>query len=113
MSGSDFLLPSPSPHVSFKPLDEGGVLHSTTDERYFEVNDIGATIWSLLPPRTRSFEELCQLLANDFSDVDIERIRSDVRKFVLELVNSRLAVWPEAPVSGGSSESAGEPANPV
>lgn len=113
MPSSDSRLPTPSPSVIFKPLDEGGVLLSTTDEVYFGVNGVGANIWSLLPPATTTFEELCQRLASQFSDVAIEQIRTDVRKFILELVDSGLAVWPEGTQQSGASESAGQASNPV
>lgn len=113
MTRSDFTLPTPRPSVIFKPLDEGGVLLSTTDEVYFGVNRVGANIWSLLPPATTTFEELCQHLAREFSDVAIEQIRTDVGKFLEELVDSGLAVWPEGTRQSGSSESAGQASNPL
>ncbi len=85
-------LPSPSPSAIFKPLAEGGVLFSTDTEVYFGVNVIGARIWELLPPATGTFDELCAVLASQYSDVSPAQIRKDVRKFLDDLVENGLVV---------------------
>lgn len=103
-SDRDFELPTPSPSVIFKPLDDGGVLLSTTDEVYFGVNGVGARIWSLLPPATRTFAEMCSVLASEFPDVDITRIRRDALDFVNDVVGAGLAT---ASSGGASIESTG------
>jgi hypothetical protein len=103
MADSDFPLPKPQPTVVFKQLDEGGVLLSTEDEVYFGVNPVGAKIWSLLPPATSTFDEMCAVLGQQYSDVSIERLRRDARAFLTDLVSAGLAV--ESP-RGASVESA-------
>ncbi|MEP7343970.1 MAG: PqqD family protein [Gemmatimonadaceae bacterium] len=85
-------LPNPSPSAIFKPLAEGGVLFSTDTEVYFGVNIIGARIWELLPPATRTFDELCAVLAAQYSDVSSAQIQKDVRKFLDDLVENGLVV---------------------
>lgn len=85
-------LPHPSPSAIFKELDEGGVLLSTTDEVYFGVNPVGARIWSLLPPVSRTFGELCAALEQQYPDAGAARIRADVQDFLTALVASGLAV---------------------
>ncbi|MBV6521090.1 MAG: hypothetical protein MNPFHGCM_01213 [Gemmatimonadaceae bacterium] len=85
-------LPSPSPSAIFKPLAEGGVLFSTDTEVYFGVNVIGARIWELLPPATRTFDELCAALIAQYSDVSPAQIQKDVRKFLDDLVENGLVV---------------------
>ncbi len=102
MTESDFALPVPSPSVVFKQLDEGGVLLSTDDEVYFGVNRVGARIWSLLPPNSRTFSEMIAVLAREFANVSIERIRRDTIEFLRELVAAGLATSAagETPVEG-------------
>ena len=86
------LLPHPSPSAIFKELDEGGVLLSTTDEVYFGVNPVGARIWSLLPPVSRTFGELCSALERQYPDAGAERIRVDAQEFLEALVATGLVV---------------------
>ena len=88
----DFVLPHPSPSAIFKELDEGGVLLSTTDEVYFGVNPVGAKIWSLLPPATRTFGELCATLERQYPDAGSELIRADAQEFLQALIASGLVV---------------------
>ena len=94
MSDSDFRLPTPDPSVVLKRLDEGMVLLSAADDVYFSVNPVGARIWALLPPATKTFEEMCAVLASEYSDVTLDRIRRDARKFLDDIVASRLASRP-------------------
>jgi hypothetical protein len=89
---ADFPLPHPSPSAIFKELDEGGVLLSTTDEVYFGVNPVGARIWSLLPPATQTFAELCATLEQQYPDATAEVIRTDAREFIEALITSGLVV---------------------
>jgi hypothetical protein len=86
----DSLLPWPSPSAIFKELTEGGVLLSTTDEVYFGVNPVGAKIWSLLPPTSRTFGGLCAELERSYPDVDPLRLRADAREFIESLLASGL-----------------------
>jgi hypothetical protein len=91
-SSADFPLPRPSASAVFKRVDEGGVLYSTTDDAYFEVNAVGVRIWELLPPVTRTFAELCAELAKIYSDVKLERIRADAKRYLDALTASKLVV---------------------
>lgn len=88
----DSPLPWPSPSAIFKELSEGGVLLSTPDEVYFGVNPVGAKIWSLLPPTSRTFGGLCGELERSYPDVDPIRLRADARQFIESLLASGLAV---------------------
>jgi hypothetical protein len=85
-------LPWPSPAAIFKELSEGGVLLSTADEVYFGVNQVGAKIWSLLPPTLLEFGELCAELERNYPDVDPTRLRADAREFIEALLASGLVV---------------------
>jgi len=87
---ADFPLPHPSPAAIFKELDEGGVLLSTTDEVYFGVNPVGAKIWSLLPPATHTFGELCAMLEQQYPDAGADVIRADAQEFLEALMASGL-----------------------
>jgi len=88
----DSPLPWPSPSAIFKALSEGGVLLSTPDEVYFGVNPVGAKIWSLLPPTSRTFGGLCTELERSYPDVDPIRLRAEAWQFIESLVASGLAV---------------------
>lgn len=85
-------LPHPSPTAVFKELEEGGVLLSTTDGVYFGVNAVGARIWSLLPPVSKTFGELCAALEAQYPSSAPERIRSDAQEFLRALVDSGLVI---------------------
>jgi hypothetical protein len=89
---ADFPLPHPSPAAIFKELDEGGVLLSTADEVYFGVNPVGAKIWSLLPPNSTTFGELCAELQRQYPDAPGDQIKIDVQEFLRALVDSGLVV---------------------
>jgi hypothetical protein len=56
-------LPTPVPGAVFRRLPEGGVLFSTETEVYFGVGVVGARIWELLPPVTRTVEEMVSILS--------------------------------------------------
>ena len=92
---ADFPLPHPSPTAIFKELDEGGVLLSTTDEVYFGVNPVGAKIWSLLPPVTQTFGELCAMLEQQYPDAGADVIRADAQEFLEALMASGLVTKSE------------------
>jgi len=89
---ADHLLPHPSPAAIYKELDEGGVLLSLADEVYFGVNPVGAKIWSLLPPVSRTFGELCAELERQYPDAGAQRIRVDAQQFLEALIASGLVV---------------------
>ncbi len=94
VSSTDRLLPRPSESAIFRALPEGGVLFSTTSEVYFGVNTVGARIWELLPPATRTFDELCAALVADYSDVSAEVVRGDARRFLEQLAANGLVTPP-------------------
>jgi hypothetical protein len=93
---ADSSLPHPSPLAIFKELAEGGVLLSTSDEVYFGVNPVGVRIWSLLPPASRTFGELCAALERHYPGVAPERLRADAAEFLQSLIASRLVVTASA-----------------
>ena len=75
-------LPAPAPSAVFRKLPEGGVLFSTETEVYFGVGLVGAAIWELLPPATRTVEEMVSALAARYRDVSASQIRTDVDRFL-------------------------------
>ena len=103
MEDKNTALPVPSSSAIFKQLAEGGVLFSTETEVYFGVNVIGARIWELLPPKTKTFDELCAVLASQYSDVSLAQIQKDVRKFLDDLIENGLVV--DASVNAGRNPS--------
>lgn len=92
MVSEEYVLPKPSESAIFRALPEGGVLFSTSSEVYFGVNQVGARIWELLPPVTRTFDELCAALCAEYSDVGAEVIEADARRFLEQLLSNGLVV---------------------
>lgn len=89
---ADFNLPIPAESSIFKALPEGGVLFSTASEVYFGVNGVGARVWQLLPPICARFEELVGRLAQEYTDVSVDMIRADAKRFIDQLVANGLAI---------------------
>jgi hypothetical protein len=90
------LLPRPVAGAVFKRLPEGGVLFSTETEVYFGVGVVGARIWELLPPATRTVDEMVDVLSSQYRDVGAAKIQQDVERFIGELLANGL-VTPVAP----------------
>jgi hypothetical protein len=100
MSEQNSKLPTPSPSAIFRRLPEGGVLFSTETEVYFGVGVVGARIWELLPPATRTVEEMVAILASQYHDVPASQIRTDVERFLTELLSNGLVAQVETPPRG-------------
>ena len=90
------VLPAPAKGAVFKRLPEGGVLFSTETEVYFGVGSVGARIWELLPPASKTIDELVAVLAAQYRDVSASQIRSDVEAFLHELLENGLVVFDSA-----------------
>ena len=100
---NDSPLPRPVPGAVFKRLPEGGVLFSTETEVYFGVGVVGARIWELLPPAAATLEEMVGRLATQFTDVSADKIRTDVVRFLDELLaNGLVARSPLDPARGSA-----------
>ena len=93
-------LPAPSGGAVFKRLPEGGVLFSTETEVYFGVGVVGAQIWELLPPATRTMEEMLSILCAKYHDVPASKIRADVERFLSELLSNGLVAHVESRAQG-------------
>ncbi len=85
-------LPSPLPTVIFQRLADGAVLFAPEIEIYFGLNDVGARVWELLPPASRSLDELCARLAVQYPDAPSEEIRRDVSELLEQLASEGLVV---------------------
>ncbi len=86
----DRMLPVVNPKVIFKALSDGAVLFSTEDEVYFGLNEVGALVWQLLPPKLSTMDELCRAVAERYPDVEPGVIRQDVTELIAELSSNRL-----------------------
>jgi hypothetical protein len=93
-------LPVPAPSAVFRKLPEGGVLFSTETEVYFGVGVVGAAIWELLPPVTKTVEEMVATLSAKYRDVSASQIRADCDRFLEELVSNGLVTHVQAPTPG-------------
>ena len=92
-------LPRPVSGAVFRRLPEGGVLFWTETEVYFGVGLVGAQIWDLLPPASRTIEEMVAILGAKYNDVSVTQIRADVERFISELLANGLVAH-EAPPAG-------------
>jgi len=93
-------LPAPVPGAVFRKLPEGGVLFSTETEVYFGVGAVGVRIWELLPPATRTVEEMVAILASKYHDVSASQIRVDVERFLSELLTNGLVAHVDTRATG-------------
>jgi hypothetical protein len=89
------VLPTRNPKIIFKALATGAVLYSTEEEVYFGLNPVGVRVWELLPPASRTLDELCRVLAAEYPDVGEDVIRGDVSELLDELVKMGLVLAPE------------------
>ncbi len=84
------VLPNRVPQVIHQRLSEGAVLLLPADEVYFGLNDVGAVIWSLLPPVTQTFRDLCDKLCARYPDVSRAAIEQDARELLADMLAQRL-----------------------
>lgn len=86
----DVNLPRPASGVVFCEVDDGAVLLSVERELYFALNPVGARVWRLLPPTSRTLEELVMALLRDFPDAPADLVREDVAQLLRELEREQL-----------------------
>ena len=83
-------LPRPRPTVVYRDLPEGAILFCTRTEVYYSLNPIGARIWRLLPPVCASEDDIVARLSEEYPDVNLGKIASDVRRLIEEFVGNGL-----------------------
>jgi hypothetical protein len=79
-----------APNVHAREFDGETILLDLSHGDYFGVDDMGARIWAELK-RASSPEEVALRLASDY-DVEMPRLREDVRRFLEELYGRKLVV---------------------
>lgn len=79
------MLPIPNQNIIFKRLGDGAVIFNCADEVYFGLNAEGARIWELLPPASRSVDDLVACLAAENPGMSAETIRADVEDLLQSL----------------------------
>lgn len=84
------MLPRPAPGVLFQSVPDGAVLLDTRSEVYFGLNAVGARIWQLLPPATRTADELCAAVHDAYPDAPEDTVRADVRNLLRALEDAGL-----------------------
>jgi len=85
----------PNPDVVFCEVEDGAVLLSASDEVYFGLNEVGAKVWTLLPPASSGVDEICDRLCDQYPEVDPTTVRQDVRELLDELSKHGLLVTEE------------------
>ena len=86
------MLPTRNEAVIYRPLSEGAVLFSLTDEVYFGLNAVAAEVWEMLPPAHMSFESLCAELAARHPEVPAGDLRADVLELLTSLQSFGLLI---------------------
>ncbi|MCP9762947.1 PqqD family protein [Lacihabitans soyangensis] len=56
---------------------------------YYELNEVGTTIWERLKTESVTFEELKALILDDY-DVDVSVATNDLEKIINELLHEKL-----------------------
>jgi hypothetical protein len=87
------MLPAANPRVIYRSLPDGAVLFSTADEVYFGLNTVAARVWELLPPVSRSLDELLDHLGRQYPEVSPDVLRDDVRSLLAELAGHGLVAF--------------------
>jgi hypothetical protein len=98
----EHLLPFPDEAVIYKAVSDGGVLLHTATEVYFGLNRVGARVWELLPPASRTLDELCPKIIADYPDAAPESVRNDVAELLSELASQGLVTFGDPGRVGGA-----------
>lgn len=94
------MLPLPAATVVFQRIDDGAVLFAPATEIYFGLNEVGARVWDLLPPKCASLDDLCGELAAVYPDVEVAVLRADVEELLAQLLAEGLVT----PPNGGAAD---------
>jgi hypothetical protein len=76
------MLPVPKDDVIFRRLADGAVVYHCSEEVYVGLNAGGARVWELLPPVSRSLDELVEHIARENPDTDAVTIRRDAEAVI-------------------------------
>jgi hypothetical protein len=99
------MLPLPSAAVVFQRIDDGAVLFAPDTEIYFGLNEVGARVWELLPPKSASLAQLCAALATAYPEVPASTLESDVVELLAQLEREGLVTPPADGASDGQATS--------
>lgn len=75
-------------HVRWGAVGDGFVLYNSVSDSYFQVNEVGASIWELLDGSLDE-QEVVDEIAKEFS-VDVDTAKADVAEYVSELLKAGL-----------------------
>ncbi|MBP6757553.1 MAG: PqqD family protein [Bacteroidia bacterium] len=76
-------------HQVSSNLSGSTVILNHRDGFYYELNEVGTTIWEQLKLNGTTIVELKKLILNEF-DVDDQIVESDINKILSELLNEKL-----------------------
>ena len=71
-------------------MPEGAILFCTATEVYFSLNQVGVSVWRLLPPVCSTEAEVVSSLAAKHPGVNAETIAADVRNLIGDLIANGL-----------------------
>jgi hypothetical protein len=96
----DLPLPKPSESVTFRKMEEGGVLFCSRTEVYFGLNAVGVVIWEEIagtPRRSHSLDHLVSRLRIAFPEIDRGVLAVDAQEFLAALEQSELVDYGASP----------------
>lgn len=64
-------------------MDDERVALNMESNEYYNINDIGSLIWTMIEKQPQTLAALCEQLYTQFSDDDQEVIKTDVINFVV------------------------------
>jgi two-component SAPR family response regulator len=75
-------------HVRWAAVGNGFVLYNSLTDAYFQLNDVGASIWELLDGSLEA-EQVAEEISKEYS-VDLATAESDVAEYISELLKVSL-----------------------
>ncbi len=81
-------IPKRNANISWREFGIDGILFDPASGDYFEINEVGLTIWKLVDGQ-KAIEQIIEELTDHF-DADDEDLTKDTAEFVEDLISKRL-----------------------
>lgn len=89
MSSANFEdIPKRAENVQWREFGTDGILLDSTSGDYFEINEVGLMIWTLVDGQ-KTIAEILEALARYF-DAEVEELVEETREFLTELITKGL-----------------------
>lgn len=89
MSSANFEdIPKRAENIQWREFGTDGILLDSTSGDYFEINEVGLMIWTLVDGQ-KTIAEILEALARYF-DAEVEELVEETREFLTELMTKGL-----------------------